>query len=248
MADQFEYQELLEKYIRQELTEEERTEVEELLLFNEEAREELKRLEEAFALGRQIDIKEPQHQSQDGTAASDNGTEPAFSPVFYRFAAAFILLLASGIAVIFLWSGEQNDVVGDVEQDWRQQYAEAYEQNPYLEEVIGDVLRGDRPQVHLSNPSTDHRISATAEEAEYQITFEGEVSGVSDASRLEIRIYSNETEDYIEENPMETSSLELDNAAFTTTLSLTVTPGLYYYAIEETDSAEVMVAGRIIVE
>lgn len=240
-----EYQELLEKYLRNELTEDECTQVEELLLFSEEARKELKRLETMFAIGRRVEFDTRQH-----TASSGNSNQPdlPFIHYFYRVAAVLILLFGAGIALSYIFSGPDISLSDRHEEpDWQQQYAEAYNPNPYLEEIIGDVLRGDSPRVYLRSPATDHRVSVAEEEAEYRFIFEGEVGGV-DPDDLEIRLYSNETDDYIEDTPILSYPIDFDNASFHTVITPTLTPGLYYYTIEHLQTAEILAAGRIIVE
>lgn len=241
-----EYQELLEKYIRQELTEEERTEVEELLLLNEEARNELKRLENIFALGQQADLTQTSKSDKQQEFSSESNTK-FLNSAFYRAAAIIILLLATAVALIFVSTGDEPATVEEADREWRQEFAEAYDPNPYLEDIIGDVLRGDRPQISLSTPPTDYRINAIGEEGEYQLHFEGEASGI-DPDHVEIRLYSNETEDYIEEKPIYNESLQLDDATFRTQLSVTLSPGLYYYTVENIESADILLAGRVIIE
>lgn len=241
-----EYQELLEKYIRQELTEEERTEVEELLLLNEEARNELKRLENIFALGQQADLTQISKSDKQQEFSSESNTK-FLNSAFYRAAAIIILLLATAVALIFVSTGDEPATVEEADREWRQEFAEAYDPNPYLEDIIGDVLRGDRPQISLSTPPTDYRINAIGGEGEYQLHFEGEASGI-DPEHVEIRLYSNETEDYIEEKPIYNESLQLDDATFRTQLSVTLSPGLYYYTVENIESADILLAGRVIIE
>ncbi len=240
-----EYQELLEKYLRNELTEEECAQVEELLLFSEDARNELKRLETIFAIGRRVEFDTRRH----GTS-STNQNQPniSFLHYFYRVAAVLVLLFGAGIALLYIFNDPDialSDRNG--EPNWQQQYAEAYNPNPYIEEIIGDVLRGERPRVYLSSPATDHRISAAEEEAEYRFIFEGEAEDV-DPDDLEIRLYSNETEDYIEDTPVLNHPVDFDNSSFHTVITPTLTPGLYYYTIEHLRTAEILAAGRIIVE
>lgn len=243
-----ELQILLEKYIRNELSEAERTSVEERLLYDREAREQLSRMEFIFKqiqlYPETLEITKAESDKETSSRKSSNYQ----SNKFYAIAASLILIGSLGFAYVFLSGDNETNLSVSERNQLQQTYADAYDNNPYLEEIIDDVQRSNRSQISMIKPDGDLRVSIQEERFEYQFEFEGDAGQAETNGVLELKIYPNESEAYIEDEPVKVSPVSVSNSTISTSVSTMLTPGLYYYTIENTESYDILAAGRIILE
>ncbi len=249
-----EYQKLLEKYIRNELNEEERDQVEELLLHNREARQHLHKLEKTFSVARKHYKKKPNsisdsynNEPQKSKNKSSEQSDTWGSKSVYKLAATFLILGFLGISGFLFFETHQDQNIADLDSDEIQElYAANFESNPYLEDVMDDVQRSADAKFELIQPDEDVILTAEQEEQVYSINFEAEAANIN-ADQIYLRIYSNREGDYLEDQPLHQSSLEANNSTISTQIDITLEPGLYYYTFEDSQTYETFAAGRIIV-
>jgi hypothetical protein len=115
--------------------------------------------------------------------------------------------------------------------DDRKIIAADYTPNAYLEQYINSNVRSSDFTIQLSSPGLRIR-------AGQPVTFEGMASEAC-PDALELSIFSNKSIDFEQDKPMERSAFFLHqtvkNKTFTTTLKGALPPGLYYYIIGVSD-------------
>lgn len=251
-----EYQKLLEKYIRNELNEEERDQVEELLLHDKEARQYLQKLEQTFSLVR----KQSEKSESKSKSGSDSDTgkpqkskkkdsdppESGSSQSVYKLAASLLIIGIFGVAGFLIFDNQNANLAEMDSEEVQELYAGNFEPNPYLEDIIGDVQRSTGRTFELHQPDDDIMLTAEQEEQEYSINFEGEAANLN-GDEVYLRLYSNRESDYLEDHSIYQSSLDINNSIISKQVELTLKPGLYYYTFEDSQTYDTLAAGRIIV-
>lgn len=230
--------ERIERYIFNQMKDEERITFEEELLFNRELREKLQRIELIYdGISEVSDEQQPPSEKQHNTQDFN----------FMKLAAMVLVIILS--ATFYMkQSGFDIAVYMDGGDDMSQEfYAANYEPNPYLEDYITGVFRTDQDNITITIPEADLRYQWHNGEKEINIT--AVVPERFRTEPLHFKLYTNNVEDYINEQSLMNIPANIDaNGTIDTTLRFELSPGLYYLVLENVRTAEPRGIRRIFVE
>lgn len=122
--------------------------------------------------------------------------------------------------------------------------------NPDLENFIGNTVRSGAFQLNITQPLPNSQLHRNRGQVEFKL--EGTIEGkpVEENWPLQIHLFSNKKEDYQNFKSIWTAPVFLnsdgDPRSFSITKSLPLTPGLYYFILENSDSGEMLYVGRFI--
>jgi len=129
-----------------------------------------------------------------------------------------------------------------------------FENNPYLDNQIGNTVRGESYNVVMDESATAEKIRLTDGVA--QLRLKGALKSDGELAKeasFVLMIYTNKKEDYLEDRailnvPINLQPLNNDAFPFQFNANLRITPGLYYYLIAEKDNDEPLHVGKFEVQ
>ena len=247
-------QEIAEHYVLRRLTPEEVDLFEEHLLFCPECRQELAELERVIpaiqeAARREADKQGLQPRIEPALFNENNQErleQPAVikSPKFLWRTSSWIQVAAVvllGVVSLFL-----------LRQQFSPQYdSTRFEPNVILEQFIKDTQRGEDIRVQVKNPLMDQKFEFNSTETD--IHWNGQISGSGfPEEMLLIKLYSNQTDDYIRDRHLAKFVPELSPGDgvlhFDGHMIIQLDQGLYYYTVEWESNSEPLATGRYFIE
>lgn len=127
-----------------------------------------------------------------------------------------------------------------------------FQVNPDLESFVGNKMRADDTELVISSPVQNAALKIINENV--NLLFSGKINTDKNEIDIPLRLlfFSNKKEDYGNFNFIFAENLSFEKAEnifqFKLDKNIELTPGLYYYLIEDEESGEVYFANKIIVE
>ncbi|MEO1262184.1 MAG: hypothetical protein AAFZ15_25485, partial [Bacteroidota bacterium] len=125
-----------------------------------------------------------------------------------------------------------------------------FDPNPALELLLDNPVRSNSFKMEIESPKKDAEIKIKNGKITFPLSgIIKSINGGTTDKKFQAYLFSNKKEDYEKFQPIWQSDLTIDETeadfSFSTTINLSVVPGLYYYLIEDENGDQLYAIGRI---